>query len=228
MQVRKTLALLLGVILLLILSSCAIAKDNPHLERIEWTDIWVVGADQSDLPRVLLVGDSITRGYFDNVDRALTGKAYCARYATSMFMSNPDYLEQLKMILKRYRFRVIHVNNGLHGWDYTEEQYRKALPPLMDTLKKYGNGAVVIWATTTPRRVKEAPTQFAPDTNRVKERNRVALDYMTRHGIQVDDLFNLVAEHPEYYSEDATHFNDQGKAVEGKQVSEAILKVLEN
>jgi hypothetical protein len=36
----------------------------------------------------------------------------------------------------------------------------------------------------------------------------------------------LVAEHPEYYRDDHTHFNDQGQAVEGKQVSEIIMRGL--
>ncbi len=49
---------------------------------------------------------------------------------------------------------------------------------------------------------------------------------MTRHRIPVDDLFSLVVDHPEYYGGDHTHFNAQGQEVEGKQVSEIILKYL--
>jgi hypothetical protein len=225
-QMRKLLILLFTVQASMMVSRSVGAKEKLLSEAIEWTDIWVPGANSGDLPRVLLVGDSIVRGYFDTVDKALAGKAYCARYATSMALQNPDYLDQLKVLLKRYQFRVIHINNGLHGWDYTEEQYQKSLPRLIETLKKYGKGAVVIWATTTPRRSREAPAQLAPDTNRVQERNRLAVEYMARHGIQVDDLYALVADHPEYYSADRTHFNEQGRALEGNQVAEAILRNL--
>ncbi|MHB8974904.1 MAG: hypothetical protein ACYC4N_31125, partial [Pirellulaceae bacterium] len=42
---------------------------EPIRERIEWADIWVTDADKNDLPRVLLIGDSITRGYFDGVEK---------------------------------------------------------------------------------------------------------------------------------------------------------------
>jgi len=47
------------------------------------------------------------------------------------------------------------------------------------------------------------------DNEKVKERNRIAVEYMTQHGIEVDDLFSLVAEHPEYYNlpQDGNHFN---------------------
>jgi hypothetical protein len=39
----------------------------------------------------------------------------------------------------------------------------------------------------------------------------------------------LVADHPEYYNlpQDVTHFNASGRAMEGKQVSEIILRSLQ-
>jgi lysophospholipase L1-like esterase len=66
------------------------------------------------------------------------------------------------------------------------------------------------------------------DNEKVKERNRIAVEYMTQHGIEVDDLFGLVAEHPEYYNlpKDGTHFNVQGQTAEAKQISEIILRAL--
>jgi hypothetical protein len=224
----KTVLIMFLVQVGVMMSERAPAKENPMLEKIEWSDIWVANANQNDLPRVLMVGDSITQGYYREVDKDLTGKAYCAKYATSKFIGNPDYLDELKLILKRYRFSVIHINNGLHGWTYTEEQYRQSLPKLMETLKKYGNGAVIIWATSTPRRNPSNPAQLAGDNGRVQERNAITVEYMTRHGIAVDDLYSLVADHPEYYNlpQDSTHFNPQGRAIEGRQVSEIILRSL--
>ena len=204
------------------------ATEKIKLEKTEWSDIWLADANQSDLPRVLMVGDSIAQGYFRDVDKDLSGKAYCAKFATSKFLGNPDYLDELKLILKRYRFSVIHINNGLHGWTYTEEDYRQALPKLIQTLKKYGKGAAIVWATTTPRRNFKKPAELAIDNNRVLERNRIAVEYMTKHGIAVDDLYTVVADHPEYYNlpQDATHFNSEGRAIEARQVSEVILRYL--
>jgi len=34
----------------------------PSLESIEWCDIWISHANETNLPRVLLIGDSITQG----------------------------------------------------------------------------------------------------------------------------------------------------------------------
>jgi len=204
------------------------AEDKPLLEKIEWTDIWVVDANKDDLPRVLLVGDSIVKGYFDVVEKILVGRASCARYTTSKYLGNPDYLAELKLLLKRYRFDVIHLNNGLHGWDYTEKQYGECFSKLLETIKKHGKGAVVIWATTTPIRAGEGLAQFGIETERVKERNSLAGGFMHKHGIPVDDLYGLVAEHPEYYAGDGTHFNDQGQAAQGKQVAETLATHLSN
>ena len=75
------------------------AEPAPKLERIEWSDIWITDADRDELPRVLLVGDSIVRGYYDGVEKALAGKAACARYTTSKFLGNPDYAGELGLIL---------------------------------------------------------------------------------------------------------------------------------
>ena len=43
------------------------------LERIEWTNTWRENA-RDDVPRVLLIGDSITQGYRSIVNRMLEGK----------------------------------------------------------------------------------------------------------------------------------------------------------
>jgi hypothetical protein len=59
--------------------------DEPRIvrENIEWLDVWVPNTNATDLPRVLLIGDSITRGYFKDVEEKLKGKAHVARLATS-------------------------------------------------------------------------------------------------------------------------------------------------
>ena len=55
------------------------AGDKPIHERTEWSDIWIEQADQSDRPRVFLVGDSIVKGYYDGVKKRLDSKASFTR-----------------------------------------------------------------------------------------------------------------------------------------------------
>ena len=224
----RTISVVMSMALVLLVAGVSSAENKPILERIEWSDVWVVNANQDDLPRVLLVGDSIVKGYYGDVEKALDGQANFARYATSKFMGNPDYLAELEILLKGYTFDVIHINNGLHGWGYTEEQYRESFPGLLECIEKNAPNAAVIWATSTPMRKGEDLTQFDEQNERVIERNRISVEVMAGHTIPVDDLYTLVADHPEYFSQDGVHYNGEGRAAQGKQVAGMIAEVLES
>ena len=97
-------------------------------ESIEWCDIWISHADETNLPRVLLIGDSISRDYYPGVEKRLAGKAYVARLSTSAFVSDPVLLKEIKMVLGEYQFDVIHFNNGMHGWQHSGKRISAGLP----------------------------------------------------------------------------------------------------
>ena len=201
----------------------------PVRERIEWCDIWITNADRDDLPRVLLIGDSITRGYFSGVEKALAGQANCARLTTSRCICDPVFFDELSLLLRQYPFDVIHFNNGLHGWGYTEAQYRAAFPKLLDTLRQENPNAKLIWTTTTPVRQRgpavratHASPPLDGKTERVRRRNEIAMAFVGPAGLAVDDLFALALDHPEYYSSDGVHFNNEGKTVQVQQVAQSV------
>jgi lysophospholipase L1-like esterase len=203
-----------------------VSAEEPIRERIEWADIWVTNADKDDLPRVLLVGDSITRGYFDAVEKRLAGKAYGARLATSKCVADPTFLDEVQLLLKQYRFAVIHFNNGLHGFGYTEEQYRLGLVELMATFQKHAPNAKLLWASSTPIRKRENLQEISDGTERIQARNEIAAELMKERSVPVDDLYGLVEQHPDWFSGDGVHFNEKGREVEAQQVAEAILSCL--
>src|SRR5437867_13328630 len=72
---------------------------TPSLESIEWCDIWISHANETNLPRVLLIGDSITRGYYPEVEKRLAGKAFVARLTTSRFVADPVLLKEIALVL---------------------------------------------------------------------------------------------------------------------------------
>lgn len=222
---KKSVVILLTILLISTYRPCFAQEVN--LEKIEWTDIWVMDANETDNARVLLVGDSIVKGYYGPVEKQLSDKASCARYATSLFLSNPDYLAELGLLLKRYDFDVIHINNGLHGWDYTEEEYRLGLTALLEMMKREAPEAKIIWCMTTPVRNSKDLSQFdAAQNNRVIERNKIAAGIMEAASIPVNDLYETVKDHPEYFSGDGVHYNEEGQAAQAKQVKEWIEKAL--
>src|SRR5436190_5572477 len=121
-------------------------------ESIEWCDIWVSHANETNLPRILLIGDSIARDYYPEVEKRLAGKAFVARLATSRFVADPVLLKEIELVLNDAKFDVIQFNNGMHGWQHSEAEYRKAFPKFIKTIRAHAPKARLIWATTTPLR----------------------------------------------------------------------------
>ena len=179
-----------------------------------------------DQPRVLLIGDSITRGYYKTVEDKLKGKAVVCRLATSKSLGDPGLLDEVKLVLGQATFDAVHFNNGMHGWGYTEDEYAKAVPDLVATLRKGAPGAKLVWASTTPVRVSGKVDRLDPKTDRVKARNKTAAEVMAKEKIAVDDLFALVADKPELFSNDGVHLNAKGSAAMGEQVAAQVLKLL--
>lgn len=217
---------LLSILIPVLMMAQVVSADEPIRERIEWIDIWVTDADKDDLPRVLFVGDSITRGYFGGVEKHLAGKAYCARLTTSKCVSDPTFNDDLLLLLKQYKFAAIHFNNGLHGWGYTEDQYRDGLLRTVAAVKQHSGDAKFIWATTTPMRESSDLQKFSERTERVKVRNRLAAEIMKQHEVPTNDLFEFVEDHADWQSTDGVHFNANGNDGLAKQVAESVMKHL--
>src|SRR6266404_3619851 len=92
-------------------SNLAVAESNtspPARESIEWCDIWISHANETNLPRVLLIGDSIAREYYPEVEKRLAGKAFVARLTTSRFVSDPVLSKEIELVLDQAKFDVIH------------------------------------------------------------------------------------------------------------------------
>jgi lysophospholipase L1-like esterase len=213
---------------LLLVTASTPAADPPRVvrENIEWLDVWVPGNNVKDQRRVLLIGDSITRGYYKTVEDKLNGKAVVCRLTTSKSLGDPALLDEVKLVLGQAKFDLVHFNNGMHGWGYSEEEYAKGLPDLVATIRKGAPGAQLIWATTTPVRVSGKVDQFDPKTDRVKARNKAAADAMKKEMIQTNDLFSLVVEKPDWFSQDGVHLNAKGSTAMGEQVATSVLNLL--
>ncbi len=199
------------------------AQDPPiHRENIEWTDVWFPSSNNHDLPRVLLIGDSITRAYFTAVEEKLKGKAYVARIATSKAIGDPALLTEIAAFLPQAKFDVVHFNIGMHGWDYTEDDYRKYFPALVAAIRKHAPGAKLVWATTTPvRKDREKGATNA----RIETRNAIVKQLASSEKIPVDDLHAAIAQHVEMHSDDV-HFNKEGSALLAESVAGEIAKLL--
>jgi hypothetical protein len=203
----KIKSLALVIILFFAAAMPSIAQDKVLREDIEWIDVWMPNTNNHSLPRILLIGNSIVRGYYPEVAKLMEGRAYVARLSTSKSLCDPGLNKEIALIMSYYKFDIVQFNNGLHGFDYTEDDYKKAFPPFVKTIRKAAPNAKLIWATTTPIYTYGNVKSFDPRTERVKVRNKIAFDYIsTQKNIKINDLWTVAIDHPEYYqNSDGTH-----------------------
>ena len=192
-------------------------------EAIEWCDAWMPHMNDHDLPRVLLIGDSIAKGYYSAVEANLKGRACVARVSTSKAIGDPALLSELKVFLAQAQYDVIHFNIGMHGWAYTEVEYRQNFPALVKAIRRGAPAAKLIWASTTP--IRKDLVEYGATNSRIEARNLAAREYAAAHGIPVNDLYALMLPHADLHSDDV-HFNQEGSAMLGGQVAREIAKLL--
>jgi acyl-CoA thioesterase-1 len=178
--------------------------------------------DDPALPRVLLIGDSISIGYTVPVQRALAGKANVHRPAANCGTTTKG-LENLDEWLGDGHWDVIHFNWGLHDLQQTPlDQYDKNLRALVTRLKK--TGAVLVWCSTTPVPVMGPGRKSNED---LKAYNAAAKRIMDENGVQTDDLFAFALPHIKDLQIPANvHFTGHGYGILAEQVSASILATL--
>ena len=159
-------------------------------------------ADTPGLPRVLLIGDSISIGYTADVRDLLQGQANVHRISTNGGPTT-NGLKNLKAWLGDGKWDVIHFNWGLHDLKYVGPkddtitdvtasdsrqqvplaQYEQNLKTLVTQLQ--ASGARLIWCATTP--VPEGAKGRVPG-DEVKY-NAAAAGVMQAAGVATNDLY---------------------------------------
>jgi hypothetical protein len=187
--------------------------------------------DTPGLPRVLLIGDSISMGYTIPTRKALEGKANVHRPPTNCG-STLSGLRNLNSWIGSGKWDVIHFNWGMHDLKYLGsgrqnvpiERYEKNLDELVDRLKK--TGAVLIFATTTPL-VRETQGRFRRDAQAELLYNETARKVMEERGVRVNDLHAFALPKIEIIqAADGVHFTKDGSNVLARQVVASITEAL--
>ena len=96
---------------------CPISENVRGHENIEWSIAYAYGLtdDTKDLPRVLLVGDSICNGYQAAVRDRLKGKVNVSYWVSSYCVTSPAYLPLLSVYLDETEYVRIYNNAKPHG-----------------------------------------------------------------------------------------------------------------
>ncbi|MCK4294422.1 MAG: prolyl oligopeptidase family serine peptidase [Planctomycetes bacterium] len=195
-------------------------------------------AQKPALANVLIIGDSISIGYFGPTKQLLKGKAVVVHNPGNAQHTRTG-LTKLDDWLGQTQWDVIHFNHGLHDLKYVDkngrntsvakgkqqipiEQYEKNLEQLVQRLKK--TGAELIFATTTP----------VPDGTGIRVQgdagkyNAVARKVMNKHGIAVNDLYSYALPRlSKIQMPQNVHFHKLGSYLLAEQVSAGISQKLE-
>lgn len=200
------------------------------LETYEWCDFWWEQADKKDKPRVLLIGDSITRGYRPGVNELLKGKAYVDMLATSKAVDNPSLIREIDYILKHedFRYKVIHFNSGLHGGHLSEEGYEKGLEETVKYILENCGGAKILLTLSTPVTVEGKVHELdALQTQRVIDRNNAVKRVGEKYGLEIDDLYTPMFGRGEYRVNDGLHYNEAGEKAQAEIVAGKLQEFIE-
>jgi lysophospholipase L1-like esterase len=199
---------------------------------------WTRKFEPTPLPNVLIIGDSISIGYFKPLQEKLKDVAVVTHNEGNA--QHTAYgLKKLDQWLGDTRWDVIHFNFGLHDLKYIDEQgrntsvetgkqqvpidqYERNLDEIVKRLKK--TGAKLIFATTTP----------VPDGTKIRVKgdaaiyNSAAVRVMKKHGVPINDLYSFALPRlKEIQRESNVHFYPKGSEQLAEQCATSILEVLE-
>lgn len=198
-------------------------------------------SQEKELPKVLIIGDSISIGFTPHAKKILKDKAVVIHHKGNAQHTGTGLIK-LEGWLEDTKWDVIHFNWGLWDLCYRNpkskaqghrdkingkvttslEQYEKNLEQLVTRLKK--TNAKLIWAHTTVVPDKEAGRMVGDDT----QYNDVATKIMKKHGVTTNDLHSLT----KGFSPDLfigvgdVHYKQDGYKQIGQQVAATIEKAI--
>jgi len=203
-------------------------------------------SDDQKLPRVLVIGDSISMNYHESAKKALEGVANYHRNEGNSF-SSVHGVNNAELWLGNYEeqgghWNVIQFNHGLHdlkqAYDKDSdtfgeyavplEAYKESLEKEIQILKK--TGATLIWCSTTPV-PNDIKSQYARRKVAPKIFNNAALEVMAEHPeIIINDLYGVVSESQVFegwwQTKDPHFYKPEEQQALGDAVAAAVQKAL--
>lgn len=197
---------------------------------------------RSALPKVLILGDSISVGYTPYVKEMLAGEADVVRPEENC-QGTTHALKNIDKWLGDTRWDVVHFNFGLHDLKHVDpvvgKNSNKPEDPQQADVRSYSQnlkvitkklkqrGAKLIFATTTP--FPDKPDGPLRRSEEVPKYNRSALKIMKKNRIAVNDLYTFAL--PKLKSlqiPNNVHFTKEGSSALAKVVVESIRTIMKS
>ncbi|MGZ0174656.1 MAG: LamG-like jellyroll fold domain-containing protein [Planctomycetales bacterium] len=181
------------------------------------SNAWDFVEDDPALPRVLLIGDSVSRAYTQTVRKELKGIANVHRAPANCGPTSTG-LKKIDVWLGDGKWDVIHFNFGIHDRATPLADYATRLEQLVERMQQ--TDAKLVWANTTP--IPDVADKYSAES--IVQRNAAAAEVMQKHRVAIDDLFTAITPRlGELQNPSDVHFTGPGNEFLGEQVA-AYLK----
>lgn len=175
----------------------------PH-ETYEWDRTWIEHTENTTLPRVFYIGDSISWGIRPEMQKQVSSEFLIDAVASSKGLDNPFLLPTLDLFFRQVKKPdLLIVNNGLHGWHLSDDaEYPRLLEEFLLALRERLQIPVAVVLTT---RVADAGRN-----ERVKARNAAAVAVAKKIGCPVIDLYTPSETYAGLQAGDGVHYSGEG------------------
>lgn len=191
-------------------------------EDIEWSITYTFNTNETDHPRVLLIGDSICNGYQTKVRDLLSDCANVTFWASSKCVTDRQYFRELDFLLDANRYDLISFNNGLHSLDSDRSQWIAAYESAVTFIREKCPKAKLVLTLCTPLNdvQKDAVS---------RQLNEITCAIAQKHGLPTLDLYAAVADlDKDTEMSDAFHWYDRGRECMARVINEYARSVLDS
>lgn len=199
----------------------------------------IIYENVSGIPKVLLLGDSISKGYREMVSDKLMEKAdvyypdEITTYSTYILRYIHEIAEKLSI---GSNLDVVYFNVGL--WDVlridgdeplvSREEYKRNLQKIIKRMRILFPNARIIFATITPVLEELAKYEFLRLNKDIDTYNQTACEVMHQNDVLIHDLHQIAYENLGSNYIDFTHFSEDGYCILADEVAAYISCHLPN
>lgn len=188
------------------------------------------------MKKILLLGDSIRKGYDKYVKIAFGGVAEVyfpeenSKFASFLMRNLLVWKKQLEL---DESVDLVHFNAGL--WDdiimldgkhHTPiDVYTEYIGRICDTIKILYPEAKIVFATSTPVQEELFINEYKRYNKDTEKYNAAAVETVKKHGGEINDLYSLVKEFPKEYYSDMTHLYTKDGT---EHITNQVIKIIED
>jgi len=198
------------------------ALDVPKIEHPQW-------------PKILIYGDSISMGYRGSfIPEMLKHQAYV--FHCVHFVGGEVPKAALTEMAGRYQFDAIVFNNGLHSLHWTPDKVsdqviRDRMRDLAQCFKTGAPQADIFYLMTTPHTAAKPAAdqpvdQFGEKNDVVVRLNTISGQVMQEQGIEIIDVYSILAQQLELASGDGYHWSRPAYEIISREISADVLPAL--